>query len=61
VRAGIVKPCSLLFSSVESLYLDGFYIKQDSYSSNTSYVGRVVWITYVALGVFFGLFIRLKS
>jgi hypothetical protein len=34
---------------------------QDSYSSNTSYVGRVVWITYVALGVFFGLLIRLKS
>lgn len=34
--------------------------KQDSYSSNTSYLGRTVWITFVVIGAFFGLYFRMK-
>ena len=35
--------------------------KQDSYSSTTSYIGRTVWITCVVMGVFFGLYLRMRS
>jgi hypothetical protein len=49
---------TFLFGGV--LLLGWLLYKQDSYSSHTSYLGRTVWITCVVLGVFLGLYVRMK-
>ena len=41
--------------------LGWLHFKQDSYSSTTSYIGRTAWITCVVMGVFFGLYLRMRS
>jgi len=49
---------TFLFGGV--LLLGWLLLKQDSYSSHTSYLGRTVWIACVVIGVFLGLYVRIK-
>jgi len=40
--------------------LGWLFFKLDSYSYHPSYWGRTLWIASIVLGVFLGVFIRLK-